>query len=91
MPFGGGAFCRAHRDREKIAQRLNDQRPRSAAFASADSGLTPAAKPKTGASETETFAPAELISRLPNLTLRGLMSIPENVDDYAAQLAALSN
>ncbi|CSC79170.1 TIM-barrel fold family protein [Vibrio cholerae] len=31
-----------------------------------------------------------MISRLPNLTLRGLMSIPENVPDYPAQLAAFT-
>ena len=41
----------------------------------------------TGADEGfEVFELAELISRLPNLTLRGLMSIPANVSDYESQL-----
>lgn len=41
---------------------------------------------KSGVSDAEIFELAELISRLPNLTLRGLMSIPANVSDYDAQL-----
>ncbi|KOF30492.1 hypothetical protein ACX09_14115, partial [Vibrio alginolyticus] len=41
---------------------------------------------KSGFSDAEIFELAELISRLPNLTLRGLMSIPANVSDYDAQL-----
>ncbi len=43
---------------------------------------------KSGLNENEIFALAELISSLPNLTLRGLMSIPANVSDYASQLSA---
>ncbi|MDW6093921.1 YggS family pyridoxal phosphate-dependent enzyme [Vibrio rhizosphaerae] len=76
-------------DREKIAQRLNDQRP---------AGMPPlqvliqvntsGEDSKSGAGEQEIFQLAALISALPNLTLRGLMSIPENVPDYDAQLAA---
>ncbi|MGD8173601.1 YggS family pyridoxal phosphate-dependent enzyme [Vibrio sp. TRT 21S02] len=76
-------------DRAKIAQRLNDQRP---------DGMPPiqvliqvntsAEDSKSGISESEIFALAELISSLPNLTLRGLMSIPANVTDYSSQLAA---
>lgn len=76
-------------DRAKTAQRLNDQRPE---------GLSPlqvliqvntsGESSKPGASETEVFDLAELISSLPNLTLRGLMSIPANVPDYASQLRA---
>ncbi|MDN3700955.1 YggS family pyridoxal phosphate-dependent enzyme [Vibrio artabrorum] len=78
-------------DRDKIAQRLNDQRP---------SGLPPlqvliqvntsGEKSKSGTSEETVFALAELISSLPNLTLRGLMSIPANVSDYQSQLNAFS-
>ncbi|MDG2733272.1 YggS family pyridoxal phosphate-dependent enzyme, partial [Vibrio parahaemolyticus] len=41
---------------------------------------------KSGVTEAEVFELAELISRLPNLTLRGLMSIPANVSDYESQL-----
>lgn len=76
-------------DRSKIAQRLNDQRP---------TGMPPlqvliqvntsGESSKSGIGEHEIVELAELISALPNLTLRGLMSIPENVPDYAAQLAA---
>ncbi|ASW80007.1 YggS family pyridoxal phosphate-dependent enzyme [Vibrio anguillarum] len=76
-------------DRSKIAQRLNDQRP---------AGMPPlqvliqvntsGESSKSGIGEHEIVELAELISALPNLTLRGLMSIPENVPDYAAQLAA---
>ncbi|PRQ64307.1 YggS family pyridoxal phosphate-dependent enzyme [Vibrio sp. V01_P9A10T6] len=76
-------------DRSKIAQRLNDQRP---------VGMPPlqvliqvntsGESSKSGIDEHEIVELAELISALPNLTLRGLMSIPENVPDYAAQLAA---
>ena len=79
-------------DRAKIAQRLNDQRPE---------GMPPiqvliqvntnSESSKSGASEyDEIFALAELISSLPNLTLRGLMSIPANVSNYQSQLAAFS-
>ncbi|WP_114787445.1 YggS family pyridoxal phosphate-dependent enzyme [Vibrio tetraodonis] len=80
-------------DRAKIAQRLNDQRPQ---------GMPPlqvliqvntsSEDSKSGASEEqEIFALAELISSLPNLTLRGLMSIPANVASYDLQLAAFTH
>lgn len=78
-------------DRAKIAQRLNDQRP---------AGLEPiqvliqvntsGEASKSGIDDDEIFALAELISHLPNLTLRGLMSIPANVSDYESQLAAFT-
>ncbi|MEF1285261.1 MULTISPECIES: YggS family pyridoxal phosphate-dependent enzyme [unclassified Vibrio] len=78
-------------DRTKIAQRLNDQRPE---------GLEPiqvliqvntsGEASKSGIDDDEIFALAELISQLPNLTLRGLMSIPANVSDYESQLAAFT-
>ncbi len=76
-------------DRAKIAQRLNDQRP---------TGLPPlqvliqvntsGEESKSGIEEEQVFELAELISSLPNLTLRGLMSIPANVPDYPSQLRA---
>lgn len=78
-------------ERDKIAQRLNDQRP---------VGLEPlqvliqvntsGEDSKSGTDEESVFALAELISSLPNLTLRGLMSIPANVSDYESQLAAFN-
>ncbi|WP_047046195.1 YggS family pyridoxal phosphate-dependent enzyme [Vibrio mexicanus] len=76
-------------DRDKIAKRLSDQRPE---------GMPPlqvliqvntsGESSKSGTSEEEVFQLAELISTLPNLTLRGLMSIPANVSDYESQCAA---
>ncbi|UUM30311.1 YggS family pyridoxal phosphate-dependent enzyme [Vibrio japonicus] len=76
-------------DRDKIAQRLNDQRPE---------GLPPiqvliqvntsGESSKSGTSDSDIFELAALISSLPNLTLRGLMSIPANVSDYQSQLVA---
>ncbi|MGV1717373.1 YggS family pyridoxal phosphate-dependent enzyme [Vibrio furnissii] len=76
-------------DRAKIAQRLSEQRPAhlpplQVLIQVNTSGETS----KSGVSENDLFTLAELISGLPNLTLRGLMSIPENVPDYASQLAA---
>lgn len=78
-------------DRDKIAQRLNDQRPSElpplqVLIQVNTSGETS----KSGTSEEAVFALAELISSLPNLTLRGLMSIPANVSDYQSQLNAFS-
>ncbi|EIO4103737.1 YggS family pyridoxal phosphate-dependent enzyme [Vibrio vulnificus] len=76
-------------DRDKIAQRLNDQRPAELPPLQVLIQVnTSGEASKSGVSGEEIFALAELISHLPNLTLRGLMSIPENVDDHAAQLAA---
>ncbi|EKO3553227.1 YggS family pyridoxal phosphate-dependent enzyme [Vibrio fluvialis] len=76
-------------DRAKIAQRLSEQRPAhlpplQVLIQVNTSGETS----KSGISENDLFTLAELISGLPNLTLRGLMSIPENVPDYPSQLAA---
>ncbi|WJG26530.1 YggS family pyridoxal phosphate-dependent enzyme [Vibrio furnissii] len=76
-------------DRAKIAQRLSEQRsahlpPLQVLIQVNTSGEAS----KSGVSENDLFTLAELISGLPNLTLRGLMSIPENVPDYASQLAA---
>ncbi|NBW01793.1 MAG: YggS family pyridoxal phosphate-dependent enzyme [Betaproteobacteria bacterium] len=73
-------------DREKIARRLSEQRP-------------PGAKPlqvcvqvnvsgensKSGVMPSEASALALSIASLPNLTLRGLMAIPEPTEDEALQ------
>ncbi|ASA55358.1 YggS family pyridoxal phosphate-dependent enzyme [Vibrio gazogenes] len=76
-------------DREKIAQRLNDQRPADMPPLQVLIQVnTSGEDSKSGAGEQEIFQLAALISALPNLTLRGLMSIPENVPDYDAQLTA---
>ncbi|EIF2702249.1 MULTISPECIES: YggS family pyridoxal phosphate-dependent enzyme [Vibrio] len=74
-------------DRTKIAQRLNDQRPSELKPLQVLIQVnTSGEASKSGVTETEVFELAELISRLPNLTLRGLMSIPANVSDYESQL-----
>ncbi|KEY90856.1 hypothetical protein CF67_09026 [Candidatus Photodesmus blepharus] len=78
-------------NRAKIAQRLNDQRP---------VGMEPiqvliqvntcSEKNKFGVFENEIFALVDLITSLPNLTLRGLMSIPANTSDHQSQFIAFS-
>ncbi|MCF7481493.1 YggS family pyridoxal phosphate-dependent enzyme [Vibrio sp. J1-1] len=74
-------------DRAKIAQRLNDQRPNELKPLQVLIQVnTSGEDSKSGVTGEEIFELAELISRLPNLTLRGLMSIPANVSDYDAQL-----
>lgn len=81
-------------DREKIAQRLNDQRVEHVQKTNTSplqvliQVNTSGEKSKSGIDHTEVFALAQLINTLPNLTLRGLMSIPENVPDHQSQLAA---
>lgn len=76
-------------DRDKIAQRLNDQRPPDKTPLQVLIQVnTSGEESKSGITEAQVFELAELISSLPNLTLRGLMSIPENVTDYAQQFAA---
>ncbi|GLO59869.1 YggS family pyridoxal phosphate enzyme [Vibrio sp. MACH09] len=78
-------------DRNKTAQRLNDQRPDTLPPLQVLIQVnTSGESSKSGINESEIFQLAELISSLPNLTLRGLMSIPANVSDYSSQLAAFS-
>ncbi len=78
-------------DRAKIAQRLNEQRPEDLPPLQVLIQVnTSGEASKSGVSEAEVFELAELISGLPNLMLRGLMSIPENVSDYDSQLAAFN-
>ncbi|MBY7829109.1 YggS family pyridoxal phosphate-dependent enzyme [Vibrio fluvialis] len=76
-------------DRAKIAQRLSEQRPAHLPPLQVLIQVnTSGEASKSGISENDLFTLAELISGLPNLTLRGLMSIPKNVPDYPSQLAA---
>jgi pyridoxal phosphate enzyme (YggS family) len=75
-------------DREKIAQRLSEQRP---------AHLPPLniclqvnisdEQSKSGVTPEETLALAHRIAALPNLRLRGLMAIPEPADDPQQQRA----
>jgi pyridoxal phosphate enzyme (YggS family) len=76
-------------DRLKIAERLADQRP---------AGLPPlnlclqvdisGEKSKSGVAPHELPALARAVAALPNVRLRGLMSIPAPTDDVAEQRAA---
>jgi pyridoxal phosphate enzyme (YggS family) len=75
-------------DRLKIAQRLNDQRPAYLAplnvclQVNIDGGET-----KSGVAPDEVQALAAEVSKLPRLTLRGLMTIPDPVEGFEAQVA----
>ncbi len=80
-------FSWAHTvDREKIARRLSEQRP---------AGMPPlniclqvnvsGEASKSGVAPEELTALAQVVAMLPNLRLRGLMTIPEPTDDLAAQ------
>jgi pyridoxal phosphate enzyme (YggS family) len=78
-------------DRLKIAQRLNDQRPphlpalQVCIQVNIDGGDT-----KSGVAATEVLALAREVAKLPRLTLRGLMTIPDPVDGFDAQVAVHS-
>ena len=75
-------------DRLKVAQRLSEQRPQ---------GLPPLqvciqvniddGPAKSGVPPAAVLPLAREIARLPGVTLRGLMTIPEPVSDFAAQKA----
>ena len=75
-------------DRDKIAQRLNDQRPDGLAplqvciQVNVDGGTS-----KSGCSPDEAVALAQVIAGMPRLCLRGVMSIPDPQADDAAMLA----
>jgi PLP dependent protein len=78
-------------DREKIAQRLSEQRPE---------GLAPlqiclqvnisGEASKSGVAPHELAALAHKVAALPNLTLRGLMAIPEPAEHFEDQRAAFA-
>ncbi|QIR16217.1 YggS family pyridoxal phosphate-dependent enzyme [Shewanella aestuarii] len=77
--------------RDKIAKRLNDQRPANKAplqvciqvnISHEDS--------KSGIHATEVMALAEQIQLMPNLSLRGVMAIPTATDDISVQQAEFS-
>ena len=82
-------FAWAHTvDRLKIAQRLSEQRPEALAplqvciQVNIDGGNT-----KSGVAPQEALALALQVARLPRLKLRGLMTIPEPQEGFAAQKA----
>ena len=75
-------------DRQKIAQRLSEQRPAGLAplqvclQVNVDGGAN-----KSGVSPAELPALAQAVAQLPRLRLRGLMCIPEPAESVAAQRA----
>ena len=75
-------------DRLKIAQRLSEQRPADlpplniCLQVNIDGGST-----KAGVSPTDALALAQAVSALPRLVLRGLMTIPDPVEGFDAQVA----
>ena len=78
-------------EREKIAQRLSEQRP---------AGMAPlqiclqvnisGEASKSGVAPQELSALAHKVAALPNLTLRGLMAIPEPAEAFEQQRAAFA-
>ena len=82
-------FSWAHTvDRLKIAQRLNDQRPEQLTpiniclQVNIDGGAT-----KSGVAPKEVLELAKQVAQLPRLILRGLMTIPDPVEGFEAQVA----
>ena len=75
-------------DRLKIAQRLSEQRPlhlpplQVCLQVNIDGGAT-----KAGVSPADALALAKAVSALPRLVLRGLMTIPDPVEGFDAQVA----
>jgi pyridoxal phosphate enzyme (YggS family) len=75
-------------DRLKIAQRLSDQRPAHlpplnvCLQVNIDGGET-----KSGIAPADVLALAADVAKLPRLVLRGLMTIPDSVEGFDAQVA----
>ncbi len=75
-------------DRLKIAQRLSEQRPahlpplQVCLQVNIDGGPT-----KAGVTPSEALALAQAVAVLPRLALRGLMTIPDPVEGFEAQVA----
>ena len=78
-------------DRLKIAQRLNEQRPNNLGELNVLIQVNISSEEsKSGTTSDEVMELAAAINAMPNLTLRGLMSIPANVSNYDEQLAAFT-
>ena len=78
-------------DRLKIAQRLNEQRPVELGELNVLIQVNISSEQsKSGTTSDDVMALAAAINEMPNLTLRGLMSIPANVSNYDEQLAAFT-
>ncbi|GGI55433.1 YggS family pyridoxal phosphate-dependent enzyme [Oxalicibacterium solurbis] len=75
-------------DREKIAQRLSDQRPEKLPPLNVCLQVNVSGEAsKSGVPPEEVAAVAKAIAAMPRLRLRGLMAIPEPEDDAARQRA----
>lgn len=75
-------------ERLKIAQRLNEQRPDNLGELNVLIQVNISSEEsKSGTTSEEVMELAAAINEMPNLTLRGLMSIPANVSNYDEQLA----
>jgi pyridoxal phosphate enzyme (YggS family) len=73
-------------DREKIARRLSEQRPQGFQPLQVCVQVNVSGEDsKSGVMPSEASALALSIARLPNLTLRGLMAIPEPTEDEGLQ------
>lgn len=78
-------------ERLKIAQRLNEQRPVELGELNVLIQVNISSEQsKSGTTSDEVMALAAAINDMPNLTLRGLMSIPANVSNYDEQLVAFT-
>lgn len=78
-------------DREKIAQRLSDQRPPNLRPLQLCLQVNVSGEAsKSGVTISDTVALARAIAALPRIRLRGLMAIPEPSDDITQQRAAFS-
>ncbi|KLU98997.1 YggS family pyridoxal phosphate-dependent enzyme [Photobacterium aphoticum] len=79
-------------DRAKIARRLSEQRPAHLPPLNVLLQVnTSGEDSKSGLNFAEVEALAAEVAAMPNLVLRGLMSIPEKADDYDSQFAAFSS
>ena len=76
-------------DRLKIAERLSEQRPENLpALQVCIQVNVSGEQTKSGVSLDETAALAHRVAALPRIRLRGLMAIPEPVEDFAEQRIA---
>jgi pyridoxal phosphate enzyme (YggS family) len=76
-------------DRERVARRLDEQRPHYAAPLDVCIQINLDAEPAKGGTTLDAMADlAAVIERLPRLRLRGLMCIPRERDAFDAQRAA---
>ncbi|OZS43400.1 YggS family pyridoxal phosphate-dependent enzyme [Photobacterium sanguinicancri] len=79
-------------DRAKIARRLSDQRPSECRPLNVLLQVnTSGEASKSGLTFDELPSVAADIATMPNVVLRGLMSIPEKAHDYDSQLAAFQS